>query len=736
MAQPETRADVTLVVVHGIGQQLRGETLLEWVEPLQRRLEKLSLEHGGRGARIRSSTILEGDDSEIWLDVETAAEQRRTIRFVEARWADSFLTFSYLRVLWWAAFFTPRLTWRVVKHLFRSYRLAFRSIRQSDTSTPPLDRLDQLVQGRAAAVTRETGRFARLKSLGLNVLAFWVLLIFVAPALGTIAIVLIALVLIPTVVITMLVLIVLASIPVIGPKVRPLILAITSTVGDADVWVTSPIRAAAMRDVVRSHVRAAYLISDEVVVLAHSQGAAISVSAVFDSFDSDATTVDALLTVGAAVTLLKRPSHPGRNQVGPAALWAGTSSRWVNFWATFDPVPAGPIADSERRVTERWLEAYEANPRVQRIIDQLVEEEVATLPPVVDPNNIGVVIGAALEEAAAINASPEALAEYQRKQKAARDSAKPSVAGVVGEFALLFAGPTSKSIAEEAREREVEAVRARVTAEVRKKLARAKPNFFGPIGPEERVVHNRASLVFDHGLYSSNVLQVLDPVARILLGPKFEKEERDPSVAADVDRYVHTVMELTSLRLFSLALSILAAPIVLSWIQLTSVLDFSWDYVAKLGDTWAAIASLFRDTAGIGVAYLVLSGIAVYVVVMAIGTGLWRLNSSAFTSATSSAGRWARALPFKVYRGIVLAAAYGGFLASVGAVIWTDPPFLLLGEFVGGVLLYGYASQLSVPATVPARRMEKSHKVEEQKGAGRSVARRSRPTHPKPVPGP
>lgn len=47
----------SLVVVHGIGAQRRAESLLEWSEPLLRRIDWISRQSGGGGVQFGAVTL-------------------------------------------------------------------------------------------------------------------------------------------------------------------------------------------------------------------------------------------------------------------------------------------------------------------------------------------------------------------------------------------------------------------------------------------------------------------------------------------------------------------------------------------------------------------------------------------------------------------------------------------------------------------------------------------------------
>jgi len=163
-------------------------------------------------------------------------------------------------------------------------------------------------------------------------------------------------------------------------------------VGDAAVWGVRPVRAAAMRTLVRETISNAGLNLDTItrlrgskprtslVVVAHSQGAAITADTLFNTTNGEPQVLaDTLVTVGAAVTLLGKSSWTLDRQSSQSAVaaaggrtvnriraWgqsrgrtANTATRWLNFWGIWDPIAAGPISTGKRGRTIRWRKSYE-----------------------------------------------------------------------------------------------------------------------------------------------------------------------------------------------------------------------------------------------------------------------------------------------------------------------------------------------------------------------------------------
>jgi hypothetical protein len=148
---------------------------------------------------------------------------------------------------------------------------------------------------------------------------------------------------------------------------------LVESIGDVASWKERPVRASAMRLVVRDAIaRAKELVGNgDVHVLAHSQGAAVSTFALFEELEPSEFNVRRLTTVGAAVVLLGRESWRGRkDSYTPVANWIEKNRnappehrvRWTNHWAIWDPFSAGPIADSGDAARKRWRAAYFPTP--------------------------------------------------------------------------------------------------------------------------------------------------------------------------------------------------------------------------------------------------------------------------------------------------------------------------------------------------------------------------------------
>jgi hypothetical protein len=444
-AEPQTpeKSVVALVVVHGIGAQRPAESLLEWAEPLLRRIDWVSRGTGGDGIGFGPVELSHDTRDEVNARAGyTVDGVRRELVLVvsEARWSESFLAMDAGEVFRWGGAFVWRALLRLGAHFSRVLWV---------------------------------DPWWRVLSAPL-ILALWPVLLLAALAVTL---------LLP-------VLSVLLLVPGLSGVVRAATAGLAEFVGDVAVWTRRPVRAAAMRAVVRegirsASVRAAMIARDEgvdgehtrVVALAYSQGATIAAQTLFDPATREVRIpVDAFVTLGATLTLLGSPrwtsgrlgaartalAGAGRAaaEFNPVAEWSRLSHppRWLNFWAVWDPFTPGAVSDSLRARTRRWRESYGA---------------------------------------------------------------------------------------------------------------RVAPS----LGPEEHPVHNTANPLTDHQGYSANTAQVIDPIARLLLGleaPRREDRRRG------ADAHARSVRELAVGRLLVVALAVLLGLGVQPWLAAVAVVVGLW----------------------------------------------------------------------------------------------------------------------------------------------------------------
>ncbi|WP_394770328.1 hypothetical protein [Lacisediminihabitans sp.] len=358
---------VEVVVVHGMGHQRSSETLLEWAEPLIERIQWLAgaaAENQVTFGRVKADS---SDEDEyvsgrvLYTDLE-GGERDLAFGIREARWADAFLPMKPSQVFSWGVDFLWHTTLRLGTYFARVLRLgAWQLAELRRPPTPPAMRAILLLP---LVLT-----FA-LAWLAVGVM--WVLVI---------AISLLVAALLPA-------LSILLIFPIFQNLLQRIVDGLVEFVGDVAVWTKRPVRAAAMRGVVRESLRKARASLDaaaadpaartKLVVLAHSQGAAITADTLFDALNEEPLPrVDAFVSVGAAITLLGASRWPDgvRGEVvravngaprmamvpefNPVAAWASAPpTRWLNFWAIWDPFSAGPVSTSSAARIERWRQSY------------------------------------------------------------------------------------------------------------------------------------------------------------------------------------------------------------------------------------------------------------------------------------------------------------------------------------------------------------------------------------------
>lgn len=359
---------VEVVVVHGMGHQRSSETLLEWAEPLIERIQWLAgtaPENQVTFGRVRADS---SDENEyvsgrvLYTDLD-GRERDLAFGIREARWADAFLPMKPSQVFSWGVDFLWHTTLRLGTYFARVLRLgAWQLAELRRPPTPPAMRAILLVP---------LGLTLALAWLAVSVM--WVLVL---------AISLLVAALLPA-------LSILLIFPIFQNLLQRIVDGLVEFVGDVAVWTKRPVRAAAMRGVVRESLREARASLDaaaagpaartKLVVLAHSQGAAITADTLFDALnDEPLPHVDAFVSVGAAITLLGASRWPDgvRGTVvravngaprmalvpefNPVAAWASATppTRWLNFWAIWDPFSAGPVSTSSAARIERWRQSY------------------------------------------------------------------------------------------------------------------------------------------------------------------------------------------------------------------------------------------------------------------------------------------------------------------------------------------------------------------------------------------
>ncbi len=334
-----------MVFVHGIGQQARSQTLLGWAEPLAARLDALDRAAGGAGLVVEAATVDPASPDRISMVVGG-----RRIVASEALWADAFRPTGAPEVWRWSWSMSLRAFGRLVRHMVRVNMAGAQSTRaMTDMARAFSEGLTRTWLGPMRVISGVSGGVGALTSLALLATASSVVMaVSLVVEVAMLGVVLVAGLLALTV------LTLVAPIPGLGRLAQPLVAGLGAFLGDATVWTRHPLRAAAMRDVVRAAVRQARIDARDVIVVAHSQGAAVTMDACFSDGVDAATTPTVIVTVGGAVSLLNRPTFGTRQPWPIADRWASTSVRWINAWAIWDPVPSGPFGRTPGEARARW----------------------------------------------------------------------------------------------------------------------------------------------------------------------------------------------------------------------------------------------------------------------------------------------------------------------------------------------------------------------------------------------
>jgi hypothetical protein len=289
-----------------------------------------------------------------------------------------------------------------------------------------------------------------------------------------------------------------------------------------------------------------------------------------------------LVTVGGAVNLLGTPQFSKNPIESPTHLemWAAAPDmRWINAWAIWDPVPAGPLALTGPAARRRWA----ACRRSGAALEALEQLEASDSPP---PERVDGLPGFVLDL-------------YNLQQPAARLPGQIYETGGIGETLARLAGDplTSPELAVAERAALAEADRQR--AETREQLEEEARRPTQDVGPEEWPLHNMCSLVSDHVTYTQNreqlirrlALLALDPTDSVVNGalpaPTTESREgyeREKSYTASVRRA--GMLRLLSLPVGAVTSAAFLSPFVtdiLGWAEGSSgKLDWTWEWAWRL----------------------------------------------------------------------------------------------------------------------------------------------------------
>ena len=621
-----TKFDTAVVVVHGIGRQARAETLLEWSEPLIRRFDYLARQIGG-SAQVTRSRLLPVDEEDAFIvaTITVPGEPDQTIAFTEARWADSFVAPPPRDLPAWVLRNGFRAGIRLGMLLLRNSIGTWGALGRKVTAPVPvlIDSKDGTARLAAAERISLPGMWGQLV-LVYGAAAFAAVISLV----GALAAVIIGWIIPAIALVATLLLVTLARLPIFSRWLSTPVLLLTDFIGDATVWTDQPVRAQAMKDAVRATVRRASNGANRTIVVAHSQGAAVSARALLAP---GGPRVDHLVTVGSAVDLLHDTGWQATRRGTPdiVTAWLGRSStNWTNIWAGFDPVPAGPISARGlrhwREAHARWKAVDACSRRLTRSWVDVANETFGTDISGLSRSERSQVAGGAM-----FHSSIRERADETTTRKL--DDADAIIAG-------LFPAARDNMVAK----------------------FRLAP------GPAERRVQNGGSVTTDHITYSRNIGQVIDPLARsIILADKLGTAAEAEQLSRD---HARAVRLLVLARLLAIILSASTAPWLVSlvpWISTTAgPLDLAGEnelltYLIEAIDNanlWSLVA-------------LSAAALVMYSVLAAIIGGVWNYWTSDLewkADRPSTAVGVAHVVPFAAV--FALVAAPGTYLGLRAAV--------------------------------------------------------------------
>ena len=276
------RFDLGVLFVHGIGAQRSGETLVHWgdtllkmVRPATRDLVTASVTHASADGERRNTcaevTLTYGNSRERWL-------------VSEAWWADAFPAPSYSELVSWSVRAIP---WALALHIATWHW------------------------------QRQTTGWRRAAA---SLAAMFQLTVFLALS--------------PLLVVVLGLTLLFGLLPI--PQLRTLILSaqstLTATIGDSLAFVESPLRAALIRQRIRTRLRRLKARCDHTIVVAHSQGAAAAfdtLGGIVDVATGRLTDDDARLAEEAPDTLVTFGA--GTNQLASQLRLAAGMPQEVGF---------------------------------------------------------------------------------------------------------------------------------------------------------------------------------------------------------------------------------------------------------------------------------------------------------------------------------------------------------------------------------------------------------------------
>lgn len=368
------KADLGVLFVHGIGTQQRGDTLLQFAEPIVHWIQtRGGLEAINTPTQLSTTLLLDQDDdsrtpAHTRLDFGSHGEEARWL-FAESQWADSFQPPGLGELAKWLFLVAP---WVMDVHSGRALARSIERVADSVKRTQgcikqrkwkeALWGLNEFI----LLAQSETGHLIRI------------IMMSIGGILAQMAIPLVAF---------------MAALPI--PLLKSVATyaqqTLSKVLGDSHVLVQSPFRFSAMAYRVQRDLSWLAERSERVIVVAHSQGAVVAKKAL------ESASPDLLITVGAGINKLNRLNiakasdrfrwtsalrilgligvsiglwlffFGGQYSLGSLCLFVGVAIilfcafaplygceispqtsdyPWVDYYASRDPVPNGPTLES------------------------------------------------------------------------------------------------------------------------------------------------------------------------------------------------------------------------------------------------------------------------------------------------------------------------------------------------------------------------------------------------------
>jgi hypothetical protein len=335
---------IGLVLVHGIGTQQPAETFLDWSAPIVRILTAWRIEHGFAPDPVVRAQFAFSGASQPYLELdvpEVAGHPARRVIVTEA---------------WWAAQIRPPSLGDAAAYVRHGLPRILAGIRDSYAVRDKVweERLDQELasaeaEGRAdepaVMELRRRGRWAWIDVLDRAQRFLSILAYVPALLLGT----LLLLLYVP-----------IRLIPIQAIRDAAILRTVdnflTAWFGDLPDVLDDPVQAANVRSRLAESIDRlrTQMGCGSIVLVAHSGGAIVSFTTLLDAdfLAGGARPLDVqrLITIGQGLALGWRLHGTGRPGAAPLPdrltgdlVAARPELRWTDFWASYDPAPAGPI---------------------------------------------------------------------------------------------------------------------------------------------------------------------------------------------------------------------------------------------------------------------------------------------------------------------------------------------------------------------------------------------------------